>query len=170
MDKVRVTEITESLNGKVSDTTLEKLIAAGIESNSLPKVGKFASFVVSGSEPKSEDDPDYRHVRMCVAGSDDTISISCLKVLAPLISTEPTFGEIKREGSKLKGKKYLKGVALNPSFAKYSQVELIALLENRSFKAAKVDYYSLPYAKEGWENPKKDDLLVKTGYIVTLTD
>ena len=159
-----LTEVADSVSAK----GLERLREAGIESNSLPKSGTFGKYITSGT--KTEKD-DFRHIRMTVDGSDDTISTSCLRIVAPKATDEPTFGKIAKEGT-LKGKLYLKGKSVNAQFAKYSTAEMIAFLEGKSFTAKPLEVRSLAYNVNGYSTEAEalENLTVKTVYVVTVED
>lgn len=163
----RVAEIKGEIADKVSDTYLKRAEQAGVESNSLPKSGVFGTFKASG-EKSGEN--DYRHIRMTIKGSDDTISIGNLKLIAPRKNDPVEFGEITREGSPLKGRKFLRGKAINPKFSQYSTLELIAYLENKHFTANPVDVMQLRFKRDGYENPTEKDLRSVTAYEVTITE
>lgn len=165
----RVNEILSVITDKVSVTSLERLQEAGIESNSLPKNGVFGSFITAG-EQKGTD--DFRHLRMTVKDSTDTISTANLRIVAPRSSDKKlVFGKITKEG-KLKDKLYLKGKSVNPQFAKYSTLEMIAFLEGKAFQATEVSVNSLQYNALGYstEEDATKNIIAKTAFVVTLTD
>ena len=174
----RVAEIKSEIADKVSDTYLARAEQAGVEGNSLPKTGIFGQFKTSGSKTDAVTNPDgsvaeatdFRHIRMTVKGFDDTISIGNLKLIAPLKGETIEFGEITRQGSPLKGKKFLRGKAINPKFSQYSTLELIAYLENKHFTAEPVDAMQLRFKREGYDEPTEKDLRNVTSYKVTVTE
>lgn len=163
----RVAEIKGEISDKVSDTYLKRAEQAGVEGNSLPKTGVFGTFKPAGEK---SGDNDFRHIRMTVKGSDDTVSLGNLKLIAPRKGEPIEFGEIAREGSALKGKKFLRGKAINPKFSQYSTLELIAYLENKHFTASPVDAMQLRFKREGYDNPTEKDLRTVTAYEVTVTE
>lgn len=160
----RVEAIKEELNGFLTEDQIKKMVIPGVESNSLPETGKFSTFEKSG-------EGDFKHLRMRVANGMDSVSLSNLRLVAPLKGTEPEFDKISKEGSPLKGKYYLKGKSVNPQFAQFSPLELIAHLEGRKFEAKKIEVHTLRYLKEGHSLvTAKANLLVKEAYVVTLVD
>lgn len=166
--KNRVAEIKSAIKDQVSDTYLARSEAPGVEGNSLPKTGVFGKYKTSGEKTA---DNDFRHIRMTVKGSDDSVSIGNLKLIAPMKGETLEFGTINREGSALKGKKFLRGKAINPKFAQYSTLELIAYLEDKSFTAEPVDAIQLRFNRAGYDNPDpiKDTRNV-TAYKVTVVE
>lgn len=164
----RVAEIKEAIKDQVSDTYLARAEQAGVEGNSLPKSGVFDKFKTAGTKDEKN---DYRHLRMTVKNSDDTVSIGNLKLIAPLKGEPIEFGDITREGSPLKGKKFLRGKAINPKFSQYSTLELIAYLEGKHFTAEPVDAIQLRFKPAGYDNPDPvKDIRNVTAYRVTITD
>lgn len=164
----RVTEIKGEIADKVSDTYLKRAEQPGVEGNSLPASGVFGTFKTAGTKDEKN---DFRHIRMTVKNSDDSVSIGNLKLIAPRKGDPIEFGEITREGSALKGKMFLRGKAINPKFSQFSTLELIAYLENKHFTAKPVDAMQLRYKPEGHSNPDPaKDLRSVTAYEVTVTD
>lgn len=168
--KNRVDEINSQLEkAGFSEKSLKNLNREGIEGNILPKSGTFDSFKIAGKG-------NFMHARVTVAGSDDSISVSNLKIVAPLKGDEVEFREIMRDDSALKGGKYLVGRAINPQFTSFSPVELIAHLEGKKFEAEEIEVLTLPVKTDATgavvkqTNPKKSDLAVKKAYRVTLVD
>lgn len=160
----RAKAIAEDLVGFLTPEQIKKATDPGVEGNSLPSVGTFGSFAKSGKD-------EFKHLRMTVEGSSDSVSIANLKIVAPRKGDAIEFDVIKKEGN-LKGKYYLKGKSINPKFAPYSTVELIAYLEGKKFKAVPVDVMALPYLPAGYTKTmaKPEALIVKGAYVVEIED
>lgn len=164
----KVAEIKLAIADKVSESYLKRAEQEGVEGNSLPASGVFGTFKTAGTKDEKN---DYRHLRMTVKGSDDSVSLGNLKLIAPKKGDPIEFGEITREGSPLKGKMFLRGKAINPKFSQFSTLELIAYLEGKHFTAKEVDAVQLRYKPEGYTNPDPaKDLRNVTAYEVTVTE
>lgn len=164
----KVQEIKVAIAGQVSDTYLKRAEQEGVEGNNLPKSGVFGTFKTAG---RIDGKNDYRHLRMTVKDTDDSISLGNLKLIAPRKGEPLEFGEIAREGSALKGKKFLRGKAINPKFSQYSTLELIAYLEGKHFTAEPMDCIQLKFNPTGYDNPNPEtDTRVVTAYKVTVEE
>lgn len=169
--KARAKEILSDIADKVSESYLKRAEQEGVESNALPKSGVFGTYKVSGSKDTDANGKitDYRHLRMTVKGSDNSVSVSNLKLIAPAKGEPIEFGVINREGA-LKGKKFLRGKAINPQLAQYGTAELVAYLEGKHFTAEEITCQRLPYKDSGYDDPTEKDLRAVTGFKVTITD
>ena len=168
----RVTELEKMLtDAKINPDRIEKMKQAGIETNVLPASGTFADVILSGSEPEKGKD-DFRHLRITVIGSEDSISLGNLTIIAPLKSEfdkdQLLFLKQRKDPNKL----YLQGKSINPAFTKYSTLELAAYLEGKKFEATKVDVWNLPYKAEGYTKVEdaRNNVSLKAAYIVKIVD
>lgn len=162
----RVKEIeADAIANGFSQKRIDRANAPGVEGNSLPLSGTFGKYNI-GSKGT-----DFAHFRMTVDGSTDTVSVSNLKIVAPLKGEKAEFGTIAKEGA-LKGKKYLKGKTINSSFSKHSELELIAHLEGKKFTATPVEVMQLTFNENGYSTDAeaKAALVVKGAYLVTIVD
>lgn len=168
----RVNELEKMLTEKgIKPDRIEKMKAAGIETNVLPASGTFADVILSGSAPEAGKD-DFRHLRMTVIGSDDSISLGNLTIIAPLKSEFEKEKLLFLPQRKDKTKLYLQGKSINPAFTKYSTLELAAYLEGKKFEATKVDVWNLPYKAEGYTKIEdaKNNVSIKAAYIVKIVE
>lgn len=168
----RVNELEKMLtDANINPDRIEKMKAAGIETNVLPASGTFANVILSGSEPEKGKD-DFRHLRMTVVGTDETISLGNLTIIAPLKSDFEKEKLLFLPQRKDKTKLYLQGKSINPAFTKYSTLELAAYLEGKKFEATKVDVWNLPYKEEGYTKIEdaRNNVSLKSAYIVKIVD
>ena len=169
MDKLmekRIEEVNAKLTEKYGEKRGKRYAQAGIESNDLPAIGKFGTYYDAG-------DGDFMHPRMQVIGTDgkptgQSISLSNIKLSAPLDGTVPRFGKMHSEDAKINGKAFLRGSAVNPHFSRYSVAETIAILENRNFEAKPVDVLVLGTFAPDFETVSEKDLAVKKAFVITL--
>ena len=168
----RVAELEKMLtDAKINPDRIEKMKAAGIETNVLPASGTFANVILSGSEPEKGKD-DFRHFRMTVVGTDETISLGNLTIIAPLKSDFEKEKLLFLPQRKDKTKLYLQGKSINPSLTKFSTLELAAYLEGKKFEATKVDVWNLPYKAEGYTkvDDARNNVSLKTAYQITIVE
>ena len=168
----RIAELEKMLtDAKINPDRIEKMKQAGIETNVLPASGTFANVILSGKEPEAGKD-DFRHLRMPVVGSEDSISLGNLTIIAPLKSEFDKEKLLFLPQRKDKTKLYLQGKSINPALTKYSTLELAAYLEGKKFEATKVDVWNLPYKEEGYTKIEdaKNNVSLKTAYKLTILD
>ena len=142
----------------IKDSRLDK----AVESYNLPEEGTF-------TEIQLVEDAKFPHIRM-VTDKGYKISISGLQAMAHFGSKESVqFEQIKKEGSPLKGKLYLKGTILNPALTG-DQSEIAFRLLNRSFKAVPTQGVTLSFNETGYSSPAiaTKALVTKTFYKVDL--
>lgn len=159
----------------LSEDRLKKYESSPVMSNILPKVGKFGTYSFAGEIVVADTvnnivGGDFRHPRMNVEGTSDSISFSAIKLIALGKDAEVHFKK-SAETSKLKGGYVLSGGrAVNPRLV-LSEAELAAHLEGKSFTADEVDVRILPYKDGGHQVlPTEKDLVVKSVYKITITD
>ena len=142
----------------IKDSRLDK----AVESYNLPEEGEFTE--VQLVEGKSA------HIRL-VTNSGNKISLSGLQARAHFGSIDSvTLEKIKKEGSPLKGKVYVKGSLLNPHLSG-DQAEVAFRLIGKSFKATPITGVVLPYKESGEgysESEAKKALTTKTFYKVEI--
>ena len=168
----RVNELEKMLtDANINPDRIEKMKQAGIETNVLPASGTFANVILSGSEPEKGKD-DFRHLRMTVVGTDETISLGNITIIAPLKSEFDKEKLLFLPQRKDKTKLYLQGKSINPALTKYSTLELAAYLEGKKFEAKKVDVWNLPYKAEGYTKVEDaiNNVSLKTAYQLTILD
>lgn len=163
--KERAQAIGADLVGFLTEEQIKKATEPGVVGNSLPVEGVFGTYSKSG-------EGEFKHLRMNVEASTDSVSIANIKLVAPKKGEPIEFDVIKKEGSPLKGKYFLKGKSINPKFAQYSTLELIAYLEGKKFRAVPVDTLSLPYLPTGYTKAmaKSEALVVKGAYQIEIVD
>ena len=168
----RISELEKMLtDAKIKPERIEKMKEAGIETNVLPASGTFADVILSGREPEAGKD-DFRHLRMTVIGTADSISLGNITIIAPLKSEfdkeQLLFLKQRKDPSKL----YLQGKSINPALTKFSTLELAAYLEGKKFTATKVDVWNLPYKAEGYTKVEdaKNNVSLKTAYQLTIVE
>ena len=140
----------------VKDSRLDK----AVESYNLPEEGEFTKVqLVEGKFP---------HIRL-VTNSGDKISLSGLQAMAHFGSVDSvTLEKIKKEGSPLKGKVYVKGSLLNPHLSG-DQSEIAFRLIGKSFRATPISGVVLPFKETGYaESEAKKALTTKTFYKVEI--
>ena len=140
----------------IKDSRLDK----AVESYNLPEEGEFTEVqLVKGEFP---------HIRL-VTKSGNKISLSGLQAMAHFGSVETAiFEKIKKEGSPLKGKVYVKGSLLNPHLSG-DQSEIAFRLIGKSFKATPISGVVLPFKESGYsESEAKKALTTKTFYKVEI--
>ena len=140
----------------VKDSRLDK----AVESYNLPEDGKFTEVQLIEGE--------FPHIRI-VTSSGNKISLSGLQAMAHFGSIDNvTLEKIKKEGSPLKGKVYIKGSLLNPHLSG-DQAEVAFRLIGKSFKATPISGVVLPFKETGYsESEAKKSLTTKTFYKVDL--
>ena len=149
-----------------SEDQVEKLTRAGIEQNSLPASGKF-HFDIEKHASVNEDQPEMNHIRIGVEGSDDTISVSRIKIQAPRLDQPIRFRQWEKEG---RSGWMLQGNPVNPHFSKFSQAQLVEYLNGKSFEAEEVDVNVLPFKEDGYNSePKESTVVMKTAYKIRLS-
>ena len=140
----------------IKDSRLDK----AVESYNLPENGEFTEVqLVKGEFP---------HIRL-VTKSGNKISLSGLQAMAHFGSVDSvTLEKIKKEGSPLKGKVYVKGSLLNPHLSG-DQSEIAFRLIGKSFKATPISGIVLPFKETGYsESEAKKALTTKTFYKVEI--
>ena len=140
----------------IKDSRLDK----AVESYNLPEDGEFTEVqLVKGEFP---------HIRL-VTKSGNKISLSGLQAMAHFGSVDSvTLEKIKKEGSPLKGKIYIKGSLLNPHLSG-DQSEVAFRLIGKSFKATPISGVVLPCKESGYsESEAKKALTTKTFYKVEI--
>lgn len=140
----------------IKDSRLDK----AVESYNLPEDGEFTEVqLVKGEFP---------HIRL-VTKSGNKISLSGLQAMAHFGSIDSvTLEKIKKEGSPLKGKVYVKGSLLNPHLSG-DQSEIAFRLIGKSFKATPISGVVLPFKESGYsESEAKKALTTKTFYKVEI--
>lgn len=148
------------------DDQIERLNRAGIEQNSLPATGKFV-FDITKHASINEEQPEMNHIRIGVEGSDDTISLSRIRIQAPKIDQPIRFREWSKDG---RSGWMLQGNPVNPSLSKFSQTQLVEYLNGKSFEAEEVSVNVLPYKEEGYLKKPEDGVVVmKTAYKIRLS-
>lgn len=165
MDKLnkRVEELKATgLKAGYTEERLERFNKPGVELNSLPKTGKFAIF----TEPSGEG--EFMHNRLRVEGTEHSISLKTVRNTALPLGDTIRFG--KYSTGKFKGKAFLRGKSINPTFSKFSEYETIARLEGHSFKATPIECLETPFSENGFDELDEKDLVLKTNYIIELTD
>lgn len=167
VSNVEMSSISYQLAQKGFDEDqIEKLTRAGIEQNSLPATGKFF-FDIEKHASVNEDQPEMNHIRIGVVGSDDTISLSRIKIQAPRLDQPVKFRQWEKEG---RSGWMLQGNPVNPHFSKFSQVQLVEYLNGKSFEAEEVDVNVLPFKEDGYTSePKETDVVMKTAYKIRLS-
>ena len=149
-----------------SEDQVEKLNRAGVEQNSLPASGKFY-FDIDKHASVNEDQPEMNHIRIGVVGSDDTISISRVKMQAPRLDQPVKFRQWEKDG---RSGWMLQGNPVNPHFSKFSQAQLVEYLNGKSFEAEEVDVNVLPFKQDGYSSePKESEVVMKTAYKIRLS-
>lgn len=149
-----------------SEDQVEKLNRSGIEQNSLPATGKFV-FDIEKHASVNEDQPEMNHIRIGVEGSDDTISVSRIKIQAPRLDQPIRFRQWEKEG---RSGWMLQGNPVNPHFSKFSQAQLVEYLNGKSFEAEEVDVNVLPFKEDGYNaEPKESAVVMKTAYKIRLS-
>ena len=145
---------------------IERLNRTGIEQNSLPSTGKFV-FDITKHASINEEQPEMNHIRIGVEGSDDTISLSRIRIQAPKIDQPIRFREWSKDG---RSGWMLQGNPVNPSLSKFSQTQLVEYLNGKSFEAEEVSVNVLPYKEEGYLKKPEDGVVVmKTAYKIRLS-
>ncbi len=145
---------------------IERLNRAGIEQNSLPSTGKFY-FDVTKHASVNEDQPEMNHIRIGVVGSDDTISISRIKIQAPRLDQPVKFRQWEKEG---RSGWMLQGNPVNPNLSKFSQTQLVEYLNGKAFEAEEVSVNVLPFKADGYSSePKESEVVMKTAYKIRLS-
>lgn len=164
---VEMISISEQLAQKGFDEEqVEKLTRAGIEQNSLPASGKFV-FDIDKHASVNEEQPEMNHLRIGVEGSDDTISISRIRIQAPRLDQPIRFRQWEKEG---RSGWMLQGNPVNPHFSKFSQAQLVEYLHGKSFEAEEVDVNVLPFKEDGYSSvPEESDVVMKTAYKIRLS-
>lgn len=159
--------ISEQLAQKgFSEDQVERLNRTGIEQNSLPASGKFY-FDIDKHASVNEDQPEMNHIRIGVEGSDDTISISRIRIQAPRLDQPIRFRQWEKDG---RSGWMLQGNPVNPNLSKFSQTQLVEYLNGKSFEAEEVDVNVLPFKEEGYKSePKESDVVMKTAYKIRLS-
>ena len=140
----------------IKETRLDK----AVETYNLPEDGEFTEVqLVEGEFP---------HIRL-VTNSGNKISLSGLQAMAHFGSIDSvTLEKIKKEGSPLKGKVYVKGSLLNPHLSG-DQSEIAFRLIGKSFKATPISGVVLPFKESGYsESEAKKALTTKTFYKVEI--
>lgn len=169
----RAKEIADILEAKgITLDTRPGMFRAGIETNSLPKTGKFKFDETKHIAGEEDNGNDYRHLRIGIEGSDlHSVSTSAIKISA-LQKGEPSFRKSEREGSDYFGSYFLQGQTINPQLAKFSDVELVAFLDGKSFVAQEVDVKQLPFKPApGWqEEPTPANLVSKKVYKIDIKE
>ena len=138
----------------------ESRLDKAVESYNLPEDGEFTEVqLVKGEFP---------HIRL-VTKSGNKISLSGLQAMAHFGSVDSvTLEKIKKEGSPLKGKVYVKGSLLNPHLSG-DQSEIAFRLIGKSFKATPISGIVLPFKETGYsESEAKKALTTKTFYKVQI--
>ena len=138
----------------------ESRLDKAVESYNLPEDGEFTEIQLIEGE--------FPHIRL-VTSSGNKISLSGLQAMAHFGSVETAiFEKIKKEGSPLKGKVYIKGSLLNPHLSG-DQSEVAFRLIGKSFKAAPISGVVLPFKESGYsESEAKKSLTTKTFYKVEI--
>ena len=146
------------LAGDIPAERVEKLSAAGFQSNSLPEKGKFDKVYWDDSSANKA----FHHYRIKVADSDANCSLSCLKAL--ITDTPEKFKETPKGFWVQDGLK-----AVNPILSPLSMLDVAALLEDQEFEATPVTYQSVRFLDGGYKvSPDKDkDLETKTTFKLT---
>ena len=164
---VEMSSISEQLTQLgFTDDQIERLNRAGIEQNSLPASGKFF-FDIEKHASINEEQPEMNHIRIGVEGSDDTISVSRIKIQAPRIDQPIRFREWSKDG---RSGWMLQGNPVNPSLSKFSQTQLVEYLNGKSFEAEEVSVNVLPFKEEGYAKKPEDSVIVmKTAYKIRLS-
>ena len=164
---VEMSSISQQLAQKgFSEDQVERLNRTGIEQNSLPASGKFY-FDIEKHASVNEDQPEMNHIRIGVEGSDDTISISRIKIQAPRLDQPVRFRQWEKEG---RSGWMLQGNPVNPNLSKYSQTQLVEYLNGKSFEAEEVSVNVLPFKEEGYKSePKESEVVMKTAYKIRLS-
>lgn len=149
-----------------TDDQVERLNRAGIEQNSLPASGKFF-FDIEKHASVNEDQPEMNHIRIGVEGSDDTISISRIKIQAPRLDQPVRFRQWEKDG---RSGWMLQGNPINPNLSKFSQTQLVEYLNGKSFEAEEVSVNVLPFKEDGYKSePKESEVVMKTAYKIRLS-
>lgn len=164
---VEMSSISQQLAQKgFSEEQVEKLTRAGIEQNSLPASGKFY-FDIEKHASVNEDQPEMNHIRIGVEGSDDTISVSRIKIQAPRLDQPIRFRQWEKDG---RSGWMLQGNPVNPHFSKFSQAQLVEYLNGKSFEAEEVDVNVLPFKQDGYSSePKESEVVMKMAYKIRLS-
>lgn len=164
---VEMSSISQQLIQKgFTEDQVEKLDRAGIEQNSLPASGKFY-FDIEKHASVNEDQPEMNHIRIGVEGSDDTISISRVKIQAPRLDQPIRFRQWEKDG---RSGWMLQGNPVNPHLSKFSQTQLVEYLNGKSFEAEEVSVNVLPFKEDGYKSePKESDVVMKTAYKIRLS-
>ena len=145
---------------------IERLNRAGIEQNSLPTTGKFV-FDIKKHASINEEQPEMNHIRIGVEGSDDTISLSRIRIQAPKIDQPIRFREWSKDG---RSGWMLQGNPVNPSLSKFSQTQLVEYLNGKSFEAEEVSVNVLPFKEDGYSRqPDESAVVMKTAYKIRLS-
>ena len=140
----------------IKDSRLDK----AVETYNLPEEGEFTEVqLVEGEFP---------HIRL-ITNLGNKISLSGLQAMAHFGSVDTVILEkIKKEGSPLKGKVYVKGSLLNPHLSG-DQSEIAFRLIGKSFKATSISGVVLPFKESGYsESEAKKALTTKTFYKVEI--
>lgn len=164
---VEMSSISQQLAQKgFSEEQVEKLNRSGIEQNSLPASGKFI-FDIEKHASVNEDQPEMNHIRIGVEGSDDTISVSRIKIQAPRLDQPIRFRQWEKDG---RSGWMLQGNPVNPHFSKFSQAQLVEYLNGKSFESEEVDVNVLPFKEDGYNaEPKESAVVMKTAYKIRLS-
>lgn len=149
-----------------SEEQVEKLNKTGIEQNSLPTTGKFF-FDITKHASVNEEQPEMNHIRIGVVGSDDTISISRIKIQAPRLDQPVKFRQWEKDG---RSGWMLQGNPVNANLSKFSQTQLVEYLNGKSFEAEEVSVNVLPFKEDGYSSePKESEVVMKTAYKIRLS-
>ena len=148
------------------DDQIERLNRAGIEQNSLPATGKFV-FDITKHASINEEQPEMNHIRIGVEGSDDTISVSRIKIQAPTLDQPIRFRQWEKDG---RSGWMLQGNPVNPNLSKFSQTQLVEYLNGKSFESEEISVNVLPFKEDGYSNePKESAVVMKTAYKIRLS-
>lgn len=164
---VEMSSISQQLTQKgFTDDQVERLNRVGIEQNSLPASGKFY-FDIEKHASVNEEQPEMNHIRIGVEGSDDTISVSRIKIQAPRLDQPVRFRQWEKDG---RNGWMLQGNPINPNLSKFSQTQLVEYLNGKSFEAEEVSVNVLPFKEDGYKSePKESDVVMKTAYKIRLS-
>ena len=164
---VEMSSISQQLAQKgFTEDQVEKLNRSGIEQNSLPASGKFY-FDIEKHASVNEEQPEMNHIRIGVEGSDDTISVSRIKIQAPRLDQPVRFRQWEKEG---RSGWMLQGNPINPNLSKFSQTQLVEYLNGKSFEAEEVSVNVLPFKEDGYSSePKESAVVMKTAYKIRLS-
>jgi hypothetical protein len=160
--------LVEELSSKgVKKERLNRMQSAPV-TNSLPGEGTFESYYW---DTESSKNPQYHHLRMKVKGTDQSVSISNLKLMGSLIGG----ADENHDAVPADGGYRLRIKPINREFSRVSQINLAVALKGRKFKAtaktAKTRQFNADATQVTYETPSEavKGARVTDCYIVELT-